>query len=157
MVEVALALLILSIGLLTVVGLFASGMDSNRTGNSKQVASFFADEILNGFVGVSFTTNALPNTTTMKAAVPQTNIWESSVTLAWTVPLQAAVVGTLAYFPAGGANIPDRAFNLQNKNMQLCGNRKCLSFDLSGSGASVTNLMTSFYMEFYNYGMVSPD
>ena len=48
LVEIALALLIVSVGLLSVFSLFPAGMTSNRKAIDETHAAFFADDVLNG-------------------------------------------------------------------------------------------------------------
>jgi prepilin-type N-terminal cleavage/methylation domain-containing protein len=48
LIEIALALLVLSIGLLAVFGLFPVGIDSNRMALGETRAAMFGEEVLNG-------------------------------------------------------------------------------------------------------------
>jgi uncharacterized protein (TIGR02598 family) len=48
LIEVALALLVISIGLLALFGLFPIGLDANRAALDETRAALFADEVLNG-------------------------------------------------------------------------------------------------------------
>jgi prepilin-type N-terminal cleavage/methylation domain-containing protein len=49
LVEIALALLVVSLGMLAIFGLFPSGLDASRRAVDDTYAAFFADEVFNGF------------------------------------------------------------------------------------------------------------
>ena len=64
LVEIALALLVLGIGILSVVALFSSGLDANSKATEETQAALFADNVLNGLRSQS-----------LRAA--ESNTWES--------------------------------------------------------------------------------
>lgn len=57
LVEVALALLVASVGLMAVLALFPAGLDLSKKAQDDTQLSLFADEVLNGLRAISTSTN----------------------------------------------------------------------------------------------------
>ncbi|MCX6997569.1 MAG: hypothetical protein NTV49_10895 [Kiritimatiellaeota bacterium] len=138
MVEVALAILVLSVGLLAVFGLFADGLGANQKTIEDTQSALFADEVLNGFRAAALTNAwaAQPNIT-----IPE--IWKTPRDISYGV----LNVRDYKYSNNVTADYTYR-YGLSTNAM---GNVQGVTLTVyPGIGGTTTNV---FYTEVYNFGM----
>ncbi len=77
LVEIALALLVVSVGMMAVLGLFPAGLDANRRAIEETRAAIFADDVLNSYRAAS---RAMPWNQLANYNAPgvATNMWYAS-------------------------------------------------------------------------------
>ena len=163
MVEVALALLVLSIGLLTIVGLFGAGLDMNRATIHDTQVTQFAEEIL---AGLRFQSDALAtNSTTWAANLPKIVLHPSSGLTMWANGVNAQNIkadGSVNYVrfitQLNTGTLMDFGYACQisivnppapyNQSGNVRG--AVLKISPGEYGSSITN---TFYTELFYYGM----
>lgn len=84
LIEVALALLVVSVGLVAVIGMFPSGLDSGRKANEDTQTAIFADYVLNTIRACAANTNYLwsdfaDGSKTLQIPIAAPGMWDSSM------------------------------------------------------------------------------
>jgi len=156
MVEVALAILVLSVGLLAVFGLFGDALETNKSTIADTQSALFADEVLNGFKASALTMTNATNWASNLQGITVSNpaVWQASA-----IPIKAdgsVRTNQYNYTPVSGSmgQLTDYAYRYQ------------LSLTNSPAGANVQGVMLQvwpigvasnaplvFYTEVYNFGM----
>jgi uncharacterized protein (TIGR02598 family) len=94
LVEVALALLVAAVGLMSVMGMFPMGMEASRKAIDEGQAALFAQEIFNGFrAKIVMTNTAWSSVDSLKIGVPSPSMWSNGD----TIEFQANHSGTNIY------------------------------------------------------------
>lgn len=155
LVEVALALLVVSVGLAAVFSLFPSGTDSNRRAIQDTQIGLFADYVLNGFRHEAET-------------VPWDDVHDkdSSFSIpalcgiyAWSNPdpvyADREKIRSISYKAKSDPAIEEMAFSYQLRVFPVAGktnNIKALVLNVWPSAYSARGPTNVFYTEVFNYG-----
>ena len=152
MVEVALAIFVLSIGLLAMLGLFADGLDTNKKTIDDTQCALFADEVLNGFRAAAQTNVA--NWTTYLQSITMSNpaIWIASAPI---VADNTVRTNLYQYTPTNAAlgQLTDYTYLYRLSVAAVGGNTNIQGVTLMvlpGTSRTTTNF---YYTEVYNFGM----
>lgn len=153
LVEVALALLVVSVGLAAVFSLFPSGADSNRKAIQDTQMGLFADYVLNGF-------RHQAEEVTWDAVTDGGGFSISALggTYAWSNPdpvyADQSGVRAITYRSVSDSAIEEMAFRYQLRIYPVAGrpNVKALVLNVWPGAYGVLAGTNVFYTEVYNYG-----
>ncbi len=155
LIEIALALLVASIGLLGVVGLFPSGIQMSKMSADETQAALFAEQVLNGVRAQAATSRWDRIATSINLPPPNPDIWNEPENL--RVRPTGDRFETLRYYTLGAMAVSTESYldfglryRLQINNVPNS-RRIAVYLDVRPGefGDSVTH---SYYMELYNHG-----
>lgn len=146
MVEVALALLVVGVGLLAVFGLFAGGLDINKKTIEDTQAALFADEVLNGFRAAA---QACTNSTSWNTLPTTINL---SIPVVWNTPrtiMPGAAFNTInyQYTATGLGTLKDYAFRYRFQVAPSTNSGSVMTATLTVTPAAVSTSTNVFYTE----------
>jgi len=152
MVEVAIAILVVSVGLLAVFGLFGDALDINKSTVADTQSALFAEEVLNGFKAAAQNiTNATPSQwATAVQGIILTNP-------PWWDPAYIKVgsyTNQYKYTPQSGSmgKLTDFSCRYTLGVTNVANNVAGVTLSVWPLGVA-TNAPLRFYTEVYNYGM----
>lgn len=155
LIEIALALLVASIGLLGVMGLFPAGISQNKLAHDETRAAMFAEEVLNGVRAQAAVMRWDQINTGIDLPPPTPDIWNNPNSLR-VRPSPGASFTTLKYETAGAMGGSTEAYvdyavryNLRIIDMSALSKAVILDVMPGEFGNSMTN---RYYMELYNHG-----
>lgn len=154
LIEIALALLVASIGLMGILGLFPAGLQMSKSAVDETQAALFAETVLNGVRAQAATSrwDRIRNGIDLPAPTP--DVWNNPDQL--RVRPTGNSFATLHYetpgsMSGGGSAYRDFSIRYRLQIVDIDGLRKAVYLDVMPGefGNSVTN---EFYMELYNHG-----
>lgn len=159
LMEIALAILVLSIGMLALFGLFPAGLQMNKQAIDETQAALFAEEVLNGVRAQASTQPWNQINNNIRLPPPTPNVWANAQ------DLQIEVTGggddnftTLVYFKSGTrgtSRLPQDyrdfgiRYRLEIRNIDTY--RKSVQLHVRPGEFGTTNAYV-FYTELYNHG-----
>ena len=151
MVEVALAILVLSVGLLAVFGLFGDALETNKSTIADTQAALFADEVLNGFKAAALTNITTWASYLQSITLSNPAIWQASVPI--QVSSNSVRTNQYKYKSGSMAGVTDYAYRYQLSVGAASGaNVQGVTLQVWPIGVA-SNAALVFYTEVYNYGM----
>ncbi len=157
LVEVALALLVLSIGLLALFGLFPTGLQMNKQAIDETQAAMFAEEVLNGVRAQAATQRWDRIRTSIRLPPVAPDMWYQPDSLEVVVDLQGNW-RTLRYQKLGTRAIDgerqrylDYGVRYKLEILDVSPSRKAVRLHVRPGEYGTTNAYL-FYTELYNHG-----
>jgi len=155
LIEISFALLVASIGLLGIMGLFPTGIAMNKLAHDETRAAMFAEETLNGIRAQAAIMRWDQINTGIDLPPPTPDIWNNPQALRIR-PSSSAQYTTLRYQTAGfmtggGDTYVDYAIRYNLRILDIGALSKAVYLDIMPGeyGVQVTN---RYYMEIYNHG-----
>lgn len=146
LVEVCLALMVVTVGIVAVLSMFPAGLDQNRRAMGEAQGALFAEEVFAGLRARAGTDWA--NLETVSLPVTDPSLW-ADPTLLTTVPTGPFVV-TNIYRPAGATTLVDHAFRYQLCVQAITTDVKAAVVRIwDGEFGSATNPALIFYTEMH--------
>lgn len=162
LVEIALALLVASIGLMGLFSLFPAGVQMNRDAINETRAGMFAEQVLNGIRAQASVQRWDLVNNNIKLPPPSPHIWDNPDDLYimpkedFLPPLQYTTAGSLG---GGGEPYVDfsiryrlRILDLQEPDDPQAKRRKGVWLYVAPGEYGATSNAYVFYTEIYNYG-----
>jgi len=155
LIEIALALLVASIGLMGILGLFPAGLQMSKMASDETQAALFAETVLNGVRAQAATSrwDRIRNGIDLPAPTP--DVWNDPNTLRIR-PTTGSDFATLHYetpgsMAGGGTGYRDFSIRYRLQIVDIDSKRKAVYLDVMPGefGNAFTN---EFYMELYNHG-----
>ena len=146
LIEVTLALMVISVGMLSVIGLFPLGLDQNSRAIADTHAALFADEVLSGLRACAADNWAgLDDSVELPVAaeIAWINSGTGDLDPGFTVPDE--IVTNIYYVPNG---IVDHAFRFR-LNLTSNGNVKAATLWVWSGEFGTTSAPSIFYEEFF--------
>lgn len=152
LVEVALAMLVVSVGLMGVFALFPQGTEANRKSIQETQIGLFAEYVLNGF---RYQAEQLPWSSVTDSSV--FSISPLASVYAWDNPpdIQAGPgVKAISYRALSNPDIEEMSFRYELRVFNVAGKADVKALVLSVWPGQFGNLLNPsvFYTEVYNYG-----
>jgi len=144
LIEVALALMVVSVGILSVLSLFPMGLDQNARAITDSHAGLFADEVMSGLRAYAETNWGGLNETVSFPVAAKGNFQG----MPWT-EFNGTNIDVNIYTNLGG-DIVDHAFRFRLA-LASNGNIKVATLWVWGGEFGATSAPSIFYEEFFNY------
>jgi len=157
MIEIALALLVASIGLLGLFGLFPVGLQMNKTAVDETQAAIFAEQVLNGIRAQAATSRWDRIRTGVDLPAPTPDIWKNADELrVRPTPGNESEFETLRYesrgaLSGGTDSYVDFGVRYRLEIYDVDSQRKSVRLHVRPGEFGSTNTYT-FYTELYNNG-----
>jgi hypothetical protein len=156
LVEVALAMLVASVGILAVMGLFASSLDTNALATADTQGALFGDYVLNSVRTIASNTNMSWSAIApgLQIPVPFAAQWSNPQKIkAVSGPVSIQQQNQPIYFVSQGSGISSFGFVCSLQVWPLGSNMKAVQFLVcpvrGTNGIPDLNSLSSFYTEIY--------
>lgn len=152
LIEISFALLVASIGLLGIMGLFPTGIAMNKMAHDETRAAMFAEEVLNGIrAQAAITRWDLISAKGIRLPPPTPDVWANKDDLYVEPGEKILKFETIGSMSEGGSRYTDYVIRYNLRITKINDFSNAVYLDIR-RGEHDTNVLSRYYMEIYNHG-----